>query len=286
MIRNPARDGIDQIWAAIDELKRNQRSARGNTSSLSNATITEGGLTITGGGSLLIEGGGGFTAKDQAILRFLHDTGVAALYMGPMYFGDGSFAGRGLAVQAATGADVFRASSDAPGYGSNVAIGASGEAINRFDASAYEIVFSTARFALPSIPTTGSAANVRFNPTSTLLEYVTSSERYKTDVAEAVIDIDDVMQLQPKTWVDKGSIDRTEPGDIRRDVGFIAEDLDALPSMRQFVDYDDEGRPDAVQYDRLTAATLALVQHQAERIDAQQAQIDALSARLDAIEAA
>lgn len=141
------------------------------------------------------------------------------------------------------------------------------------------------------LPTTGSAANLRLDAAggSPVIYYVTSSQRYKEDVADAVIDPVEVLQLRPRTWVDKGTIDRLgeagEEVDVARNVGFIAEEVDELPSMRQFVDYDDEGRPDAIQYDRLTVAMYGLAVAQQAQLDAQADQLAALTARLDALEA-
>lgn len=125
--------------------------------------------------------------------------------------------------------------------------------------------------------TTGSGANA-FIDVSGLVMRSTSSQRYKVDIADADIDPGDVLSLRPRTWVDKGAVDRAEPGDIRRHVGLIAEELDELPSMRQFVNYDDDGRPDSIEEARLPVALLELCK-------AQQAQIEALTERLDAIEA-
>jgi hypothetical protein len=143
---------------------------------------------------------------------------------------------------------------------------------------------------LYGIPTTGAAANMRLETAGGIpvVYYVASSRRYKEDIDDAVIDSNEVLQVQPRTWVDKGAIDRLgEEGDevdIPRNVGFIAEELDALPSMRQFVDYDDKGRPDAIQYDRLTVALLELAKAQQKQLDDQQTQITQMADRLDALE--
>jgi hypothetical protein len=50
--------------------------------------------------------------------------------------------------------------------------------------------------------------------------------------------------------------------------------LDALPSLRQFVNYDSEGRPDSIAYDRLVVALLELMKNQ-------QGQISDLAALLE-----
>ena len=127
------------------------------------------------------------------------------------------------------------------------------------------------------LSTTGSSANIRLDPSTAEILYVTSSKRYKTDIADAVVEPREVLNLVGRTWVDKGRIEKADEGPIRRDIGFIAEELDEQPSLRQFVDYDKEGRPDAIQYDRIAVALLAVVKDQ-------QTQIDALTARVEALE--
>jgi hypothetical protein len=102
-----------------------------------------------------------------------------------------------------------------------------------------------------------------------------SSLRYKQDVEDLTIDADKVLQLRPRTWRDKNAV-AADPETDRRHVGFIAEELDQL-GLTEFVTYDDQG-PEAIKYDRLTAALIPVLQQQ-------QQQINALSARLDALEA-
>jgi hypothetical protein len=142
---------------------------------------------------------------------------------------------------------------------------------------------------LYGMPTTGSAANLRFDSGSAVLQWVTSSRRYKSKIAFAKVDPADVLKMRGRTWVDKGTVERLEEAgedaaQVRRNIGFIAEELDQLPSMQQFVDYDDQGRPDAIQYDRLTVALLELAKTQQKQLDDQQTQITQLANRLDALE--
>jgi hypothetical protein len=126
--------------------------------------------------------------------------------------------------------------------------------------------------------TTGSAANLYKDPFTGQLARSTSALKYKTDIADADVDPVDVLALQPRTWVDKAKLDKPEQAEhLRRDIGFIAEELDEHPSLRQFVVYDLAGEPDAIEYDRLTVALLELAK-------AQQKQIDDLDARLTALE--
>lgn len=125
-----------------------------------------------------------------------------------------------------------------------------------------------------NLPTTGSAANLRIDPGTAQIQYETSSRRYKQDIEDLDIDPEAFLQLRPRTWRDKGEVER-EPETTRRNVGFIAEEVDELGLP--FVDYDAEGRPDALQYNRFMAGAVKVMQSQA-------AQINDLTARLEALE--
>lgn len=128
--------------------------------------------------------------------------------------------------------------------------------------------------------TTGSAANAYLDAFTGRIYRSTSSRRQKTDIADAEVDPADVLAMQPRTWVDTVKVDLAEDeGDLRRDVGFIAEELDELPSLRQFVQYNAEGEPDAIEYDRLSVALLTLAKAQAEQLTAIEKRLDALEAR-------
>lgn len=123
---------------------------------------------------------------------------------------------------------------------------------------------------------TGSAANAVIGVDGRVFRS-TSSARYKQDVQPAVVDPALVLQLEPHTFRSVAEV--AEVGeDAPRYVGFIAEELHDA-GLGLFVDYDDQGRPDAIQYDRLSVALLAVVKDQ-------QGQLDAITARLDALESA
>lgn len=139
--------------------------------------------------------------------------------------------------------------------------------------------------------TTSSSANAVLS-TAGLVQRSTSSRRYKQNIRTAAVDPAEVLQLVGRTWRDRSDVTE-DPETGQRYIGFIAEELDALPSLRQFVVYDEEGRPDAIAYDRLTVPLLSLAKQQEQRITTleetvskQDATIAALTARLDALEAA
>lgn len=145
---------------------------------------------------------------------------------------------------------------------------------------------------------TGLAANM-YMGTDGRVYRSTSSLRYKTDVQDLSVDPDVVLQLRPRSWIhkpvpqcpdwlheqhgDNGTCpamqETPEPDPAaERVVGFIAEELVEI-GLADFVEFDAEGQPEAIYYDRLTAALIPLVQQQ-------QAQITAVTERLTALEAA
>lgn len=137
-------------------------------------------------------------------------------------------------------------------------------------------LYTNGSLELRELPTTASAANLYIETPGVNVMRVTSGRKYKEDIADADIDIEDVLKLTARTWVDKGKIDRDDPGDIRRNIGFIAEELDDLPSLRQFVVYDENGDPDGIEYDRLTVALLAVLKDQDKRLTSIEERLDAL----------
>jgi hypothetical protein len=278
-----AGDVLSKLVRELTQLQADFRAFRSSSGTLASATITKGGLRLIEGGSIILEDGGGLLATDGGFITTIGgnitatdgDTGAVLAYFGKLT--GGSYRS-GLLTSTAAGDPFFWVAEMVDDSRTLYFEGKTA----RVDA-ADNIILNTPSLRLYGLPTTGSAANVRLETTggTPVVQYVTSSLRYKDDPAPAVVDPAEVLQMQGRTWVDKGTVDRLgEAGDevdIPRNVGFIAEELDALPSLRQFVDYDDEGRPDAIQYDRLTVALIELAK-------TQQKQLDRLAARLDAID--
>lgn len=131
---------------------------------------------------------------------------------------------------------------------------------------------------------TGAAASaVHVNSQGTLYR-LASSERYKVAIDRSWADsapVEGVLGLTPATYYDRVSSEQFaefihrrmvmgEEGDDLdaleahvalpvRHLGLIAEDVHAL-GLTELVEYDDQGRPDAVHYDRLALYLLPMVQ--------------------------
>lgn len=110
--------------------------------------------------------------------------------------------------------------------------------------------------------TTASAANVHL-AVGTLSEFLrsTSSRRYK----KAITDLDDaeaalVLALRSVTYKSKAAADDPD----RLHWGFVAEEAD--PILPCLVNYDEQGRPDGFQYERVTVGLVSVARRHEERL--------------------
>jgi hypothetical protein len=103
----------------------------------------------------------------------------------------------------------------------------------------------------------------------------TSSRRYKENIA-AARDLPNVLDVQPRTWTDKAERERQDAQDpndeclppdaeLPRHYGAIAEELADL-GLTELLQYDEQGRPDAISYDRIGVALIPIVRQLSERV--------------------
>jgi hypothetical protein len=115
----------------------------------------------------------------------------------------------------------------------------------------------------------GGTTGASFTNSGALVR-TSSSERYKTDIQLLNIDLNDLYELEPKTF--KRIEEVEEDGESARTYpGFIAEEL-AGTSLDKFVFYsqDEDGnpRPEGIHYPELTAALLLAIKDLNARIQA------------------
>lgn len=266
----PSDNPFARLRERVNQLERELAELRSTTRALGATTIDKGDLRVQGGGNVLIgdggnleiAGGGRITSLDPE----LHQ----------------------LTMISTVGVFTYDLEADDTTVKSAAALGAGTVLLANYEIGALaRIVIDPATGALALDPgngrinlghtTTSAAANARLDPSNGLLQRSSSSRRYKQDIAAAEIDPAEALALVGRTWRDRAEV-AADPDTQKRFVGFIAEELDEHETLRQFVDYDDEGRPDAIQYDRLSVALLAVVK-------AQQARLDGIEARLSALEA-
>ncbi len=130
-------------------------------------------------------------------------------------------------------------------------------------------------FRIRTNATTASAANMFINSSNHQVMRSTSSLRYKTDVRDAVIDLDALNALRPVWFRDRNEVAEYGVEGARNYLGLIAEEVHDT-GLAELVQYDGEGRPDAVQYDRIPVALLALVREQAAQLVELRERVEAL----------
>jgi hypothetical protein len=119
--------------------------------------------------------------------------------------------------------------------------------------------------------TTGSAANMTVLSSGTIARS-TSSLKYKRDVQDATHGLAEVLQLRPVTYKGKNENDgETVFG------GLIAEEVHTA-GLTEFVQYAEDGSPDALAYGNMVSLMVKAMQEQ-------QALITALTTRITALEA-
>ena len=120
----------------------------------------------------------------------------------------------------------------------------------------------------PYIRNSAGSYTAKITAGSAELTFDTSSARYKDNIRDSTYGLSAAMQLQSRMFEYKEDNQRT-------DVGFIAEEVNEV--IPELVVIDSEGRPDAVNYDRMTSVLLKAIQEQ-------QATIEALTQRIETLE--
>lgn len=210
--------------------------------------ITSGGVTVKDGGSINVQDGGDINLNSGGTLNVIGTTSYAVVAAGnigvrglPSNFPASFLDENGLRVLPSSGSAVRFQRSPTTGTADITGPG----------------------LTVP-VTTTSSGANAYIDIPTRLLMTVTSSRRYKDNIEDVVVDPAAVLKMQGRTWRDKAEAER-DPDTTKRHVGFIAEELDDL-GLTEFVEYNAEGQPDAIQYDRLSVALLAVLKDQERRL--------------------
>jgi len=136
--------------------------------------------------------------------------------------------------------------------------------------------------------TNASAANVHI-ASNGILYRSTSSLKYKNDVRDAVHGLADVMRLRPVTYkskinkdADPALFDLTQGETVFG--GLIAEEVHDA-GLTEFVQYAEDGSPDALAYGNMASLCIKAIQEQQAIIESQASSIADLTTRLEALEA-
>jgi len=117
--------------------------------------------------------------------------------------------------------------------------------------------------------TSGGAANLGVAPSGEIYRS-TSSLKYKRDVENAVHGLAEVLSLRPVTY--KGKNERDGENIFG---GLIAEEVHAA-GLAEFVEYAEDGSPDALAYGNMVSICVKAIQEQQKLIEALTARIEAL----------
>ncbi len=147
-----------------------------------------------------------------------------------------------------------------------------------FEPSGNFIVTRTTNSGIQSIgcyqDTTGSAANV-FITTGGSFVRSTSSRKYKTDIQDATHGLADVLNLRSVTYKGTGNHDN---GQVLG--GLIAEEVHDA-GLTEFVQYADDGTPDALAYGHMASLFVKAIQELKTIVDAQAAEIAILKTKVN-----
>jgi len=103
----------------------------------------------------------------------------------------------------------------------------------------------------------GTGNNINIAANNRLVK-AASSARYKQNIQPLVADFKRLLQVEPKSYQYKNSPDKPE-------VGFIAEEFDAM-GLKSFVVYDEQQRPDGLNYDKMVVYIIPILREQQQRI--------------------
>jgi hypothetical protein len=121
---------------------------------------------------------------------------------------------------------------------------------------------------LPRTSAAAAGSAIHQSSSQNRLYRLSSSRRYK--VLEEPLDVGlAILNLQPKTWIDKQEYIRNgESADgLNRSAGFIAEELDEA-GLGLFVYHNPDGSAETIHYGQLSAAIVPVLKHLNNKINA------------------
>ena len=128
-------------------------------------------------------------------------------------------------------------------------------------------IITGSRSSSPYNNTTGNSANMFVDANGSLYRS-TSSLRYKTEIQDATYGLDDVMNLRSVTYKSINDGDKVFSG-------LIAEEVHEA-GLTEFVEYNDEGNPDALHYGNMVSLAFKAIQELKADNDALRARIETL----------
>ena len=153
-----------------------------------------------------------------------------------------------------------------------------GGLISEVSVTSYGDIYGEGSLTVRRPGSTSGSANAQYQSNGRL-RMITSSRRYKKNIAYWNPEASRVLALQPRQWQHS---DPAEPENIdeRWYVGFIAEEVDEL-GLKGLVRYEGDGkggwRPEALNYDRFAAAQQVVLRDHDARIIELEAKIEEIT---------
>lgn len=104
----------------------------------------------------------------------------------------------------------------------------------------------------------GDYRNAQYNDSTGEFFWDNSSRRYKENITDLDDDFSKILDVAPKTYTRPAAPERWE-------LGYIAEDFDEL-GLAKLVDYDEEGRPDAINYEKMILYVVEILKRHEEEL--------------------
>jgi len=126
--------------------------------------------------------------------------------------------------------------------------------------------------------TLGTGSGSTIVQSSGFLRVQTSSSRYKENILEINKSgyLDLLYQLKPVTYTYKEEF--WPEGNRPVLAGLIAEDVNAIEEFRTVVNYNEDGLPDSIAYDRMSSLLILAIKEIKDKIDTLESRLDALGA--------
>jgi len=235
----------------------------GNITSASNAFSTLYYRTPIGGYSAIKSVG-----MNAVALISTTSAGVTSSWY-PYYDGSGD-----LGVKAGTSSSAFRwrnlrLTGDVyiGGDGSTNTVGASGGPIIR--------LLNTGRIYANTLGTgTGSPI---VQDSNGYLRVSSSSRRYKENILRSTENLlNDILKINPVTFTYKEEFSGSEINPVT--YGLIAEEVDEIEGLKKIINYNLEGTPESISYDRLSVVLAVALKELSQKVDSLSARLDALGA--------
>jgi len=129
--------------------------------------------------------------------------------------------------------------------------------------------------AVKGLAPTSSYNWLKVNKVTGDFYYSSSSKRYKEDIQPLEDDFDKILQVEPKTFIDKAS--------GQGEIGYIAEEFDGT-GLENLVIYDEDGRPDGLKYELVSLYLLELMKDQVQAMQELKIENKELKQRIEALE--